>query len=68
MEIIEQKITTTNKNLGRPLWHPMTPEEFLSEESLSVLDLSTDAYIRQMDFNWTRKRASLKEWYAVGKI
>ena len=68
MEIIEQKITTTNKNLGRPLWHPMTPEEFLSEESLSVLDLSTDDYIRQMDFNWTRKRASLKEWYAVGKI
>ena len=67
MEIIEQKITTTNKNLGRPPWHPMTPEEFLSEEPLS-LDLSSDDYIRQMDFNWSGKRASLKEWYTVGEI
>ena len=67
MEAIEQKITTTNKNMGRPPWHPMRPDEFLSDEPLS-LDLSTEDYIRQMDFNWSGKRASLKEMYDVGKI
>ena len=67
METIEQKITTTNKNMGRPPWHPMTPEEFLAEEPLS-LDLSTEDYIRQMDFNWSGKRALLKQMYGVGEI
>ena len=68
METIEQKITTTNKIMGRPPWHPMTPEEFLAEEPLSVLGLSTDDYIRQMEFDWVKKRASLKHMYGVGEI
>ena len=66
MQKLEEKLTTPNRNMGREPYHPMTAEEFLSNEPL-LLDGSPE-HRRQRDFDWGGKRMCLKQWYDDGVI
>ena len=58
---LESIIMTPNQNNGRPLYHPMTPYEFL-------IDLPPQNMPRQIEFDWAGKRSSLKQMYDNGEI